>query len=158
MKKAILIWLLLQLTVSAFAFGRVTVEQLNRVVVSSHGKSDGKIADRLFGLELAERLSNAKLADFLAALPVVKAAAAPPRRQNPHPTRPPARSNNEKTGRRPSTTSRQPSVCSRTSLRVAIRSVFKTPRPYLREGARARRVAPSFPPSLSIQSAGLPGS
>ena len=69
MKKAILIWLLLQLTVSAFAFGHVTVDQLNRVVVSSHGKSDGKIADRLFGLELTERLSNAKLADFLATLP-----------------------------------------------------------------------------------------
>src|ERR1019366_4507081 len=98
MKKAILIWLLLQLTVSAFAFGRVTVEQLNRVVVSSHGKSDGKIADRLFGLELAERLSNAKLADFLAALPGPKSRRAlvapadqatslapPPPKTQPHP-------------------------------------------------------------------------
>jgi hypothetical protein len=69
MKKAILIWLVIQLTVSAFASGRVTVDQLNRVVVSSHGKPDAKIAERLFGLELTERLSAAKLAALEAALP-----------------------------------------------------------------------------------------
>jgi VWFA-related protein len=69
MKKALLIWLLLQLTVSASASGRVTVEQLSRVVVSSHEKPDSKIADRLFGLELTERLNDAKLAEFLTALP-----------------------------------------------------------------------------------------
>src|SRR5450631_3675105 len=69
MKKALLIWLLLQLTVSASASGRVTIEQLSRVIVSSHEKPDSKIADRLFGLELTERLNDAKLAEFLTALP-----------------------------------------------------------------------------------------
>ena len=69
MKKAILIWFVIQLTVSAFASGRVTVDQLNRVVVSSHGKPDAKIAERLFGLELTERLSAAKLAALEGALP-----------------------------------------------------------------------------------------
>ena len=69
MKKALLIWLLLQLPVFAFASTRVTVDQLNRVIDSNHGKADGKIADKLFGLELTERLSAAKLAAFEAALP-----------------------------------------------------------------------------------------
>ena len=69
MKKAILIWLVLQLPVLAFASGRVTVEQLNRVVESSRGKPDGKTANKLFGLELTERLSAAKLAALEAALP-----------------------------------------------------------------------------------------
>jgi VWFA-related protein len=69
MKKAILIWLLLQLPVFAFASTRVTVDQLNRVVDSNRGKADGKIAAKLFGLELTERLSAAKLAALEAALP-----------------------------------------------------------------------------------------
>ena len=69
MKKSILIWLVLQLPVLAFASGRVTVDQLDRVVASNHGKPDGKIADKLFGLELTERLSAAKLAALEAALP-----------------------------------------------------------------------------------------
>ena len=69
MKKAILIWLVLQLPVLAYASGRVTVDQLNRVVASNHGKPDGKIADKLFGLELTERLNATKLAALEAALP-----------------------------------------------------------------------------------------
>jgi len=69
MKKAILILLMMQLTVSAFASRRVTVDQLNRVVDASHGKRDAKVAERLYDLELTERLSAAKLAAFEAALP-----------------------------------------------------------------------------------------
>jgi VWFA-related protein len=69
MKLGLVIWLLCQFTVSAFASSRVTVDQLNHIVVSSQGKPDAKIADRLFGLELTERLSAAKLATLEAALP-----------------------------------------------------------------------------------------
>jgi VWFA-related protein len=69
MKKAILILLVIQLTVSAFAAKRVTVDQLNRVVASSHGKRDTKTAERLYGLELTERMSAAKLTALEAALP-----------------------------------------------------------------------------------------
>jgi hypothetical protein len=42
---------------------------LNKVVASAQGKRDGKIAERLLGLELGERLSGAKLAAMQAALP-----------------------------------------------------------------------------------------
>ena len=69
MKKAMLIWFVLQLPVVAFAASRVTVEQLTREVASNHGKSDSKIADKLFGLELTERLSAAKVASLEAELP-----------------------------------------------------------------------------------------
>ena len=68
-KRAIIIGVLCQLTVSAFAASRVTVDQLNRLVTSSRGKRDAKIASRLSGLELRERLSAAKLAALEAALP-----------------------------------------------------------------------------------------
>src|ERR1039457_261011 len=69
MKKAILIWLVLHLPAVSFAASRVTVEQLTREVASNHGKSDSKIADKLFGLELTERLSAAKVAALEAELP-----------------------------------------------------------------------------------------
>lgn len=68
-KRAIIIGVLCQLTVSAFAAGRVTVDQLNRLVASNSGKRDAKIASRLSGVELKERLSAAKLAVLEAALP-----------------------------------------------------------------------------------------
>lgn len=69
MKRAILFLLLMQFTVSAFAAGRVTVDQLSRVVASNHGKPDAKVAERLFEVELSERLSAEKLAALEAALP-----------------------------------------------------------------------------------------
>jgi VWFA-related protein len=69
MKRAILLLFLLPFTVSAFASGRVTVDQLSRIVASSHGKPDAKVADRLFQIELSERLSAEKLATLEATLP-----------------------------------------------------------------------------------------
>lgn len=69
MMKAVFIWLLCQFAVSAFAASRLTVDQLNREVVSSRGKQDAKIASCLSGLELTERLSAAKLAGMEKALP-----------------------------------------------------------------------------------------
>lgn len=69
MVRALLVWLLTQFAVAAFAATRVTVDQLNRIVVSSHAKPDARIAGRLQGLELTERLSAARLAAFQALLP-----------------------------------------------------------------------------------------
>lgn len=69
MNKAILAGLLSVLAVPAFAESRVTVEQLNREIASSHEKRDTKVADHLSGLELTERLSAAKLAALEKALP-----------------------------------------------------------------------------------------
>lgn len=69
MRKTIFIWLLCQITVSVFAANRVTVEQLNREIVSSQGKQDAKIASRLSVLELTERLSASRLAAMETALP-----------------------------------------------------------------------------------------
>ena len=66
MVRALLVWLLTQFAVAAFAATRVTVDQLNRIVVSSRAKPDARIAGRLQGLELTERLSAARLAAFQA--------------------------------------------------------------------------------------------
>jgi hypothetical protein len=56
----------------AVAARRVTVEQLSQVVTSSQGKRDDKIADRLLGMELSERLSASQLASLQSALPGVQ--------------------------------------------------------------------------------------
>ena len=69
LKKAILIGLVWQLAVSAFAASRLTIDQLDRLVASSTGKRDTKIAERLSGQELTERLSASRLAALEAALP-----------------------------------------------------------------------------------------
>jgi VWFA-related protein len=69
MRKLVLGWLLAQVAVAAFAGKRVTVDQLERLVASEHGKSDGKVAQHLYDLELGERLSATKLANLEAALP-----------------------------------------------------------------------------------------
>lgn len=69
MRKLALLWLLAQVALPAFAAKRVTVDQLERLVASDHGKSDAKTAQRLYDLELTERLSTTKLATLEAALP-----------------------------------------------------------------------------------------
>ncbi len=53
----------------AFAAKRVTVEQLSREVASLSKKKDAKVAGRLYGLELTQRLSAKKLAALEAKLP-----------------------------------------------------------------------------------------
>jgi VWFA-related protein len=69
MVRALLVLLFTQFAVTACAATRVTVDQLSRIVASSRGKSDAKAAARLWGLDLTERLSEARLALFEAALP-----------------------------------------------------------------------------------------
>ena len=70
MRNAIFPWLLVLLTVSpAFAAKNVTVEQLSREIASSGKKKDGKLAGRLYELQLTERLNAQKLAALEAALP-----------------------------------------------------------------------------------------
>ncbi len=58
-----------QLSVFSFAADRVTVDELNKVVVSSRGEHDSKIAGRLTAMELTERLNASKLAAMEATLP-----------------------------------------------------------------------------------------
>lgn len=70
MSKAILIAILALLAVPpAFAGRSVTVEQLKREMSAWRKKSDAKVADRLYDLQLAQRLSAANLTAFEAALP-----------------------------------------------------------------------------------------
>ena len=69
MRKLALVWLLVYIATPALAAKRVTVAQLERQVASDHGKSDAKIAQRLYDLELTERLTPPRLAAMEAALP-----------------------------------------------------------------------------------------
>jgi VWFA-related protein len=50
------------------AVKRVTVEQLEQVLVAARGERDGEVARRLSDLELTERLSAAKLSGWMASL------------------------------------------------------------------------------------------
>ena len=56
MRRAVVFWLLAQFAASALGAQRLSVEQLNRLVASSRGKQDAKVAERLFDAELTERL------------------------------------------------------------------------------------------------------
>ena len=47
----------------------VNVEQLEQLLATVHGKSDGKVAHQLSGLELTERASSIRLSRWLAAFP-----------------------------------------------------------------------------------------
>jgi VWFA-related protein len=70
MPKAILIAIVALLAIPpAFAAQNVTVEQLKREVTRWGKKRDAKVADRLYDLQLAQRLSTTDLTAFEAALP-----------------------------------------------------------------------------------------
>lgn len=70
MSKATLVALAALLAAApAFAAKSVTVEQLSREVASSGKKQDAKVAERLYDLELTQRLSAKELAGLEAALP-----------------------------------------------------------------------------------------
>jgi VWFA-related protein len=69
MRKLALVWLIAQFALPVFAAKRVTVAQLERLVGSDHAKSDAKIAQHLYDLELTERLTAARLAMLEATLP-----------------------------------------------------------------------------------------
>jgi VWFA-related protein len=61
--------MLAEAVLPALAARRVTVDQLERVLAAERGKPDAKAADRVFTLELAERLSTAKLSHWEAEMP-----------------------------------------------------------------------------------------
>lgn len=63
----LLLWALIN--PPGFAAKSVTVVQLERLLAGAHGKSDGKAADQLSGIELSERLSSSRLAVWEERLP-----------------------------------------------------------------------------------------
>jgi hypothetical protein len=52
------------MAVPAFAAKRVTVAQLEQTLTAIHGKTDAEVARKIYELELSERLSSAKLAQW----------------------------------------------------------------------------------------------
>lgn len=69
MKKLPILLLLAGMTTPIFAANAVTVDMVDQLLVYAHGKSDAKVADELFDLELTERVSQAKLDRWNAELP-----------------------------------------------------------------------------------------
>jgi VWFA-related protein len=69
MKRAVLLLILSQLSTLAFASNRVTVNQLTKLIASSQGARDSKVAEHVAALELTERLSAAQLTALEASLP-----------------------------------------------------------------------------------------
>jgi hypothetical protein len=53
--------LLMGIALPAFAAKRVTVKQLDELLIAAHGKPDGRVAEQLSGLVLTERASSATL-------------------------------------------------------------------------------------------------
>ena len=53
--------LLVGIALPAFAAKRVTVKQLDELLIAAHGKPDGRVAEQLSGLVLTERASSARL-------------------------------------------------------------------------------------------------
>jgi len=69
MRRVAILLLISALSLPGFAVKRVPVDQLEQIVAAAHGKNDSKLGDEIYGLELTERLSAARLARDLAALP-----------------------------------------------------------------------------------------
>jgi VWFA-related protein len=69
MQKLGLLLLAAGFALPGFAATRITVEQLEHVLASAHGRPDVKVARQLSGLELTERLSAAKLSRWEADSP-----------------------------------------------------------------------------------------
>jgi len=53
----------------AFAANPVTVDMVDQLLIDAHGKTDAKVAEQLFDLELTERVSSARLTRWEAELP-----------------------------------------------------------------------------------------
>ena len=53
--------LLMGIALPAFAAKRVTVKQLDELLIAAHGKPDGRVAEQLSGLVLTERASSVRL-------------------------------------------------------------------------------------------------
>jgi VWFA-related protein len=69
MRRALFFCLFAQFAIAAFASGRVTVDQLTKVVAASKSERDSKIAARLAAMELTERLNAARLSALEETLP-----------------------------------------------------------------------------------------
>jgi hypothetical protein len=69
MRKLTFLLLLVAAVSPAFAANPVTVEMVDQLLIYAHGKSDAKVADELFDLELTERVSPAMLERWNAELP-----------------------------------------------------------------------------------------
>ena len=69
MRKLVLLLMMVEVTALAHAGRKVTVDELQQVLASAHGKSDARVAQLLSGLELEERLSGEKLSRLQAEMP-----------------------------------------------------------------------------------------
>ena len=69
MRKLAILLLLAGTASPAFAANPVTVDMVDQLLIYAHGKSDAKVAEELFDLELTERVSSAKLERWQAELP-----------------------------------------------------------------------------------------
>jgi hypothetical protein len=69
MRKPMLLLMLSVFVVPALAAKRISVEQLEQIVATAHGKPDTKAAQQLYELELTERLSAARLMSAQSNLP-----------------------------------------------------------------------------------------
>jgi hypothetical protein len=69
MRGAAILLFLSAFALPCFAAKRVAVDQLERVISTPRSKNDAKTADAIYGLELTERMSAARLVRELALLP-----------------------------------------------------------------------------------------
>jgi len=69
MRKLVFSLLLVLTAIPARAEKPVSVDQIDQILAATRGKSDGKIADQLSGLQLTERVSPATLARWMAEEP-----------------------------------------------------------------------------------------
>jgi hypothetical protein len=69
MRKLALLLLLAGAVPPAFSAKHVTLDKVDQLLIHAHGKPDAKVAKQLFGLELTERVSSARLAGWEAELP-----------------------------------------------------------------------------------------
>ena len=69
MRNILLISMLLAGGLNGMAASRITATQLEKFLLTAHGKSDGEVANELYRLELIERLSSARLTHLLSGLP-----------------------------------------------------------------------------------------
>jgi hypothetical protein len=72
MRRLALLLLVAGIVLPCFASRRVTVERLEQLIAAAQGKTDADVAERLSGLELTERLSDAEVDRLRASLPGVK--------------------------------------------------------------------------------------
>ncbi len=69
MRKLTILLLLAGTVPPAFAAKAVTPDQVDQLLTYAHGRSDAKVAEQLFDLELTQRASSARLTRWEAELP-----------------------------------------------------------------------------------------